>query len=348
MPGSNPKNGPGMAQQLMQFEGEKMSEVTPGGASADPGEAITSEAAAVQPPVIPSSATPASGLALAAMVTGFASFVFAIIPFVSFVAFIPAFAAIGLGIAALVKKARRGKPITGIVVGALAFFVAIGVSAAVVNPGSSLRAPLADEGGSVPAASAPSTEPSEEPSEAPPAPVVVPADNVYSGSGDSVLAIELPDGFDSAAVATIAYTGERNFAVWSLDSGMGQDDLLVNEIGAYNGTVVFNLSGAGISSLEITASGPWTVTVRSILSLREFVVGAASGHGDDVLIFRGQAGVASITHNGSSNFAVWKYGDRTDLVVNEIGAYEGSVRWTAGPSLVAVSADGDWSISIAG
>ncbi|MBX3310040.1 MAG: DUF4190 domain-containing protein [Cryobacterium sp.] len=305
------------------------------------------DAAAPQAAASPLPSSPSSGLALAALVTGIASLVMASIPFVSFVAFIPAFAAIGLGVAALVKKARRGKPIAGIVLGALAFFVAIGVSAAAVSPGSSLRAPVADAGAGSPSASAPSSEPSAEPSVASPAPVIIPADKVYSGSGDSVLPIELPDGLDSAAVATISYSGERNFAVWSLDSNMEEDDLLVNEIGAYSGTVVFNLSGAGITSLEITASGPWSVTVRSILSLREFVAGSASGHGDDVLIYRGPAGVATLTHNGSRNFAVWKYGDRSDLVVNDIGAYSGSVRWTAGPSLVAVTADGDWSIAVA-
>lgn len=314
-------------------------------------EEIQGEPIAESPIGSRAGAAPGSGLAVAALVTGIAAFVMALIPYASFVAFIPAFVAIGLGVTALIKKAAKGKPITGLVLGALAFFVAIGVSVSTVSPGSSPRAPLSNAGGGSPATTAPSSTPSSEaaePSEAPPAPVVVPADKAYSGSGDKILAIELPDGADSVAAATIAYTGKSNFAVWSLDTDLEEQDLLVNEIGNYSGTVLFNLRGSATKSLEITASGNWTVTVRSVLSLREFVAGAASGHGDDVLIFRGSAGVATISHIGESNFAIWSYGDRSDLVVNEIGNYKGESRWSKGPSVVAVTADGDWSVSVAG
>lgn len=330
-----------------------MSEDFPGGAPADSPAPTPVDALAA-----PAPSTPASGLALWSMVSGIASFVMAIIPYVSFVAFIPAFVAIGLGIAALVKRARSGKPITGIVLGALAFLIAIGVSVSTVNPGPDPRLPLSDSGGGVPAASEPgavassagsdsSAQASDEPSESP-TPVTVPADKAYKGSGDKILAIELPDGIDNAAVATITYSGKRNFTVWSLDSNLDEKDLMVNEIGKYRGTVLFNLSGDEVASLEINASGPWTVTVRSILSLREFVAGAASGHGDDVLVYRGTSGVASLTHKGSSNFVVWNYGNSSDLVVNEIGKYSGETRWSAGPSVVAITADGDWSISVSG
>lgn len=339
-----------------------MSEETPGGTPAEvptgspagdtPHAVAPQDAApAATPAAVSTSVSPASGLAVAALVVGIVAFVMACIPYLSFVAFVPAFVAIGLGVVALVKKARKGKPISGLVLGALAFFIAIGVSVSTVSPGSGSRVPLTSDGGGTPAAAAPSAEPSSvpsEPSEEPVAPVTVPEDKAYEGSGDKVLAIELPGGADSAAVATISYSGKRNFAVWSLDSDMEEHDLLVNEIGKYEGTVLFNLSGGPTKSLEITASGAWTVTVRSVLSLREFEAGAASGHGDDVLIYRGSAGVATIDHNGKHNFAVWTYGDRSDLVVNEIGKYSGETRWTKGPSVVAVTADGDWSISVAG
>ncbi|MBB5632200.1 hypothetical protein BKA04_000423 [Cryobacterium mesophilum] len=301
----------------------------------------------VAPPIMaPPVTAPPSGLAVAALVTGIAAFVMACIPFVSFIAFLPALAAGGLGIAALVRKAGRGKAVTGLVLGTLAFFIAIAVSAALVGAVSTTRVPVADGNEEVPVASSPSAEPSSTPTEEAPAPVTVPADKTYQGSGDSVVSIELPDGPDSASAATISHVGSSNFAVWALDSNMEQLDLLVNEIGNYKGTVLLNLSGNTPTSLEITADGPWTVTLHSILSLREFTGATAKGVGDDVLVYRGKAGVASITHDGSSNFAVWNYGDRSDLVVNEIGQYSGDVRWSSGPSVVAITADGNWSITV--
>jgi hypothetical protein len=287
--------------------------------------------------------------------------VVAIIPVLSFVAFVPALTAVGLGIAALVKRAAKGKALTGLILGAVAFFLAFAVSVATIGAigavGDSARVPLVGDEAAAPAPSAqaddgsvedPAGGPAEEADEpeAVEQPPAVPDDKTYQGSGDSVVEIELPDGSGQAAVATIAHQGSSNFAVWALDSNMAQQDLLVNVIGNYQGTVLFNLSGNDTTSLEITADGAWSVTVRSLLSLEEFDGSPVSGSGDDVLIYRGKAGVAAITHNGSSNFAVWTYGDRTDLVVNEIGAYSGSVRWTAGPSVVAISADGEWSITV--
>lgn len=341
-----------------------MSEETSGGTPADlPAKnsagAAHDAAAGAAPNIaasgVASGPAPSSGLAIATLVMGIVAIVMAIIPFVSFVAFVPALVAVGLGIAALVKKAGKAKSVIGLVLGALAFFIAIGVSVSTASLISGTSASLAEADGGSAAVTAPSGEPSTdqqapsvEPSEAAPEPVAIPEDKAYKGSGDKVLSIELPDGADSAAVATISYSGESNFAVWSLDSGLVQKDLLVNEIGSYSGTVVFNLRGDATKALEITASGDWTVTVRSVLSLREFEAGVASGHADDVLVYRGPAGVATIVHSGSSNFAIWSYGDRSDLVVNEIGDYSGESRWMTGPSLVAVTADGDWSISVAG
>jgi len=175
----------------------------------------------------------------------------------------------------------------------------------------------------------------------------IPADVVLSGHGDAVIKASALDGADEPGVATFTHDGSSNFTVWSLDANVNQLDLLVNTIGAYKGTVLFDKqSGQHTESLQITADGNWTVTLHSIRALRSFDATGATGHGDDVLIYRGNAGAATITHDGSSNFVVWTYGDQTNLVVNEIGAYGGSVRWTKGPELVTVTADGNWSIKV--
>ncbi|MEX1077679.1 MAG: DUF4190 domain-containing protein [Homoserinimonas sp.] len=294
---------------------------------------------------------PKSPLATSATVVGIVAIVCAVIPGLSFVAFLPAIAATVLGIIALAaRKPRRGRALTGVILGPIALLVAIIVSVSAISAGvNSIQDADAPEDSSVSdRAEDPIEEVAEEPEEVEvPEPVVVPKNIVYEGSGDSILAVTLPDGLDSAAVATISHVGSSNFAIWSLDAGMNQDELMVNTIGNYQGTVLFNnSSGVDISSLEISADGAWTVTVRSMLSLREFDGTAASGVGDDVVIYHGGAGAANISHDGSSNFAIWTYGDGTDLVVNEIGAYTGTTRWTAGPSIVVVSADGSWSITV--
>lgn len=318
-------------------------------AEGQPAEATESTTVMTETPApaaAPAAAKPKNPLATSAMVVGIVAMVCAVIPGLSFVAFLPAIAAAVLGIIALAtKKPRRGRALSGVILGPVALLVAIIVSVSAISAGvNSIQNTDASEDTAV---SEPVEEEAEEPEVEEPTAVVVPADAVYSGAGDSILPITLPDGMDSAAVATISHVGSSNFAIWSLDAGMNQDDLMVNTIGNYNGTVLFNnSSGVDISSLEISADGAWTVTVRSLLSLREFDGAAVAGVGDDVVVYRGGAGAASITHDGVSNFAVWTYGDGSDLVVNEIGAYTGTTRWAGGPSLVVVSADGNWGITV--
>lgn len=70
-------------------------------------------------------------MGLSALIVGGVAFLFAIIPFLSFVAWLPALAAIVLGIVGLVLKNRkRGLALAGLIVGAVAWIVAIIVSLA--------------------------------------------------------------------------------------------------------------------------------------------------------------------------------------------------------------------------
>ena len=52
-----------------------------------------------------------------------------------------------------------------------------------------------------------------------------------------------------------------------------------------------------------------------------------------------------LTHNGSSNIAVKSYGTRSDLLINEIGPYTGTVVVWA-PGFYQVTADGEWSATL--
>ncbi|WP_152030954.1 hypothetical protein [Agromyces aureus] len=67
-----------------------------------------------------------------ALIFGLVAIVLAVIPFAALIAWLPAFVAIGLGIAALASKsvARKGRGLAGIILGTVAFLFAIFVSVA--------------------------------------------------------------------------------------------------------------------------------------------------------------------------------------------------------------------------
>lgn len=309
------------------------------------GAALTEPVAPAAGPI--ATVKPKSPLALWAMIAGIVAIVSAVVPGLSFVAWIPAIAAIALGVIALIKKTpRRGQALTGVILGPIAWIMAIVVSVGLIaGVGNQADDAVADEPAAVEAQPLAEAEPEPEPEPE----IVEPApDVVYSGTGDTILQIELPAGPDSIGIASMSHSGSSNFAVWSLDANLNQSDLLVNEIGSYAGTVPFNLSSSErITAFEISADGPWTVTLRDVLTLREAPQGATtSGQGDDVMIYPGDATIADIAHTGDSNFAVWSYGDGSDLLVNEIGAYTGQVRWPAGTALIQVSANGAWTIAL--
>jgi hypothetical protein len=173
-------------------------------------------------------------------------------------------------------------------------------------------------------------------------------DQPYSGSADQV--VTLPGGLKDARLAVVSYQGARNFVVKALRSS-GRDDLLVNTIGHYSGTVAVNFDGAGVDGFEITASGPWTLTLRDLTAARELPSssgGSIDGTGDDVVLFRPakRAPLAISCKACTGNFVVRAIGERADLLVNEIGAYGGTVLAPAGTVLLEVTATGAWSVTV--
>lgn len=164
-----------------------------------------------------------------------------------------------------------------------------------------------------------------------------------TGTGDAV--VRLPEGA-LYAVVTATHSGSSNFSIQSLDADNGLSELLVNEIGSYSGVSALGFSsfGEGADKLQITASGEWTVLIAPVLSALEL---PASGSGDGVFFYDGPAPIWQITHSGSSNFSVVQESPSSlfGLLVNEIGTYDGSVTGVAGPSIVVISADGDWTFT---
>ena len=176
------------------------------------------------------------------------------------------------------------------------------------------------------------TQPDPEPE---PIPMAEPLE--FEGSGNKILQFE-----SGPFVATIAHRGNSNFAVWSLDPGLNESDLLVNEIGNYDGRVLGPEDAyAGIS---IEADGNWVVQVVPV-SQAPRTSGSVSGTGDDVFFWDGpNRTVATLTHDGDSNFAVWLYSaNGRDLLVNEIGPFAGEGIVDTG--LFQITASGGWTLT---
>ena len=130
-------------------------------------------------------------------------------------------------------------------------------------------------------------------------------------------------------------------------------DLLVNAIGRYDGIVPIDFGdGEHTTRFETKASGPWTIEVKHAREARGVEVpGTFDGKGDDVIRLIGYdqnpPDVAHITHVGQSNFVVYGYSnDGRNLLVNEIGNYDGEVILSPSTFLMVIKADGKWTIEV--
>jgi hypothetical protein len=144
--------------------------------------------------------------------------------------------------------------------------------------------------------------------------------------------------------------GAANFAVWALGESGEKQALLVNTIGNYTGTVLFDQkTGEHSVAMDVEADGAWTIEIKPVTAAfkwdgKKALVGA----GDDVAILNpASSGLksATITHQGDGNFAVWAYGPSTDLLVNTIGPGSEETLMPDGTFLLQISADGPWTIS---
>lgn len=172
---------------------------------------------------------------------------------------------------------------------------------------------------------------------------------VYCGSGDEVINVATPGGAKGAVLVAVMY-GTGHNAILSHGPGFSYNELLVNDVGPYIGERLMDLSpyDQRSESFEIDSDGRWVLQIRPLSTVQAFS-GTTSGRGDRVLYFAGGPAVGRFTHNGTSNFIVEAVTSRDwDLVVNEIGGYDGRRPVAVAPSVISVRADGDWTIAIPG
>jgi hypothetical protein len=167
-------------------------------------------------------------------------------------------------------------------------------------------------------------------------------------TGDGNMTIILPDAA-TAGLVRASFTGTSNFTIVAMDENNEPTaDRLVNSSGAYRGITAYGLLGdssAQAVTLKVTATGPWTVDVGPM----SYAPGpAASGTGDDVFLYAGGPLTVEVGHDGSANFTVVEYTEaasRMAVLVNDIGAYDGTVSLSQGPLVLTVGADGGWSFT---
>ncbi|MFF4417134.1 hypothetical protein ACFYY8_31825 [Streptosporangium sp. NPDC001559] len=172
------------------------------------------------------------------------------------------------------------------------------------------------------------------------------AQTIYRGEGDEVLRVPATT---KPGTLRVTHDGEGAFMVQTLTSSGKKDDLLIAEIGPYQGTVAYNTTpGKKLAALSIEADGAWTVQFVSLAKAKAWPI-TARGTGDQVLRLaspsRGFRTLA-ITHSGEGAFMVEAYKGKgyTDLLVAKIDSYKGKVVLPAGTQWLLIKANGPWTV----
>ena len=176
-----------------------------------------------------------------------------------------------------------------------------------------------------------------------------PAPIIYTGSGDNVIFLD-PEELSVFGVWVLYVKGnstDNYFAVKGWDANDNGTELFVNTTSPYEGITV-DLTQT-TTQLEITASGEWTVEIRSVFSCDSIDSTAPyTGSGDSFLLIVGEPKTAHIQgNNGKNFFAVKTYGlTDNELLVNTTDAYDGTVKCKGEPLMMEITAENSWCIEL--
>lgn len=176
----------------------------------------------------------------------------------------------------------------------------------------------------------------------------------FSGSGKKATdAFEVEGG---VTIFRMEHTGgSSNFAVQLLDGSSGElKELLANEIGGFKGSKLVGLE-AGSYVLDIEADSNWAVTIEQPRPADGPTPPQTfTGDGPEAvgpIKFDGGLARFAMKHSGDGNFAITLHdstGSLVDLLVNEIGSFEGDDATGVGTGLFwfDVTANGPWSLAV--
>jgi hypothetical protein len=180
------------------------------------------------------------------------------------------------------------------------------------------------------------------PSAAPPAPTH------HEGNGSDRQALAKPG--PGVVVAQVSHDGAGPFTVHALDGVGSRRDLVVSSVGPYRGARLLDGDGRESARFEVRADGPWTVDLVPLAAAPSWSGREPlDGRGDAVVVVPGGLSrftLTQVVHGGARSFAVWAYSATSrDLVVNRVGRHDGRHALAPGVLLLAVTADGPWSIT---
>ncbi|MDP3984157.1 MAG: hypothetical protein Q8Q52_04025 [Acidimicrobiia bacterium] len=172
----------------------------------------------------------------------------------------------------------------------------------------------------------------------------------YSGSSSDVVEFDQAtlEIIANGAVFTFQVAGDGNNIIYGLDESFEQTKLLVNAIGNESGQRFINVFDAGPVGLEIDVGGSWDITISPFArilppsTLEDFYVPMVDTTGTydpasvrsiaitgpAALLLKTEDRTADITAVGDGNLVTYALSaatDEVDLLVNEIGSFEGTV-----------------------
>jgi hypothetical protein len=169
------------------------------------------------------------------------------------------------------------------------------------------------------------------------------------GHGPDVLTFPGPAG----GVFEIVSSGQDHTAVWSLDEGLQQSELLVNQVGHYSGRRLVGLPNPAMG-LQIDTGNSWEIWHHSMESLPLLGDGVLQGRGDDVILTvpwgepGGPAFILEIVCRTDGHIALTAWGDNGGLLVNQIGSIAGRLVVPAGTAFLVLNAEDPWALNRAG
>ena len=176
-----------------------------------------------------------------------------------------------------------------------------------------------------------------------------PNSQTYSGVDDQVVSIT---PFKDSMIVTAEYQGDTNFIVYPVDGTGKRGFSWFNEIDSWSGQIFQGSSSKPWVAFQVKTQGDWSITIAPLSSAQVINPKSHSGSGAQVFKFnvipKGLRKL-SITHDGDSNFFVRPIsnkGKQGFSMVNEIGAYDGTVLLPSNTAYLSIVGDGNWTIAL--